>query len=148
MDQLKFFIGKWKCEGKQLANPVFGPEHAITGSADAKMEGDNFWEAFNYEEKKTKVHPGLKVHGLWGWDDTTKRFVRAAGDSRGNWDTGTTLGLVDNKIEWGGNFSGPLGRLPYRHIFTKKSDKEWTQVLEIQGPDGKFAPLEEVTCKK
>ena len=42
-------------------------------------------------------------------------------------------------------------RLPLRrvtHTFTKKSDKEWMMALEIKTPDGKWAPLSEVTCKK
>ena len=149
MEQLKFFVGKWKCAGKQLASPLFGPEHPVEGSAEAKMEGENFWQSFTYEEKKSKVHPGLKVRGMWGWDDTSKRFVRAAGDNRGSWDSGTSLGLVDNKLVWGGDLSGgPAGRVPYRQTFAKKSDREWTQTLELQGRDGKWNALEEVTCKR
>jgi len=148
MEQLKFFNGKWRCDGKQLATSLFGPEHPITGSAEAKMESDSFWQSFTYQEKKTKVHPGLEVHGMWGWDDFGKRFVRAAADSRGGWDTGTAMGLADGKMAWGGDIAGPLGKIAYRQTFTKKSEKEWTQVLELRGPDGKWATLEEVTCKK
>src|SRR5262245_48720981 len=39
LDQLKFFLGKWKCEGKAMASPM-GPEHAVKGSAEAKMDND------------------------------------------------------------------------------------------------------------
>src|SRR4051812_14670793 len=50
MDQLKFFVGKWKCDGKQMASPM-GPEHKITGSADDKLDGDGFYQSWTYEEK-------------------------------------------------------------------------------------------------
>lgn len=147
MDQLKFFVGKWKCEGKAMASPM-GPEHPIKGSAEAKMEGDGFWQAFTYEEKNTKEHMGFKTHGMWGWDAGMKKFVRAAAGNRGNWDSATAPGFEGDKITWTGDLSGPMGTMPFHHTFTKKSDKEWAHTFEIKTPDGKWAPLSEVTCKK
>jgi len=148
LDQLKFLVGKWKCDGKQMATPMMGPEHMFKASADAKMDIDNFWQTWTYEEKKSKEHPGLKVHGMWGWDAGHKRFVRAGADNMGGWDEGTAPGLEGDKLVWSGEFSGPMGAMSYHHTFTKKSDKEWSYLLEIKGPDGKFMPVSEVTCKK
>jgi hypothetical protein len=148
LDQLKFFLGKWKCEGKQLATPTMGPEHPIKGAAEAKMDSDNFWQAWTYEEKKSKEHMGFKVHGMWGWDAGTKKFVRAGADNRGTWDTATAPGVEGDKITWTGELSGPMGVMPFHHTFVKKSDKEWMHALEVKGPDGKWIPLEEVTCKR
>src|SRR4051812_23464067 len=85
MDQLKVFVGKWRCDGKAFANPVSGPEHTFKGSAEAKLESGGHWQAFRYEEKKAKDHPGVEVNGLWGWDAGNKRFVRSAGDANGAW---------------------------------------------------------------
>ena len=148
LDTLKVFLGKWKCEGKAAASPMFGPEHAINGAAEAKLESDNFWQSFTYEEKKTKDHPGLKMKGLWGYDQGSKRFVRAAAGSHGEWDTASAPGGEGEKLTWTGELSGPMGRVPFHHIFAKKSDKEWVQVFEVRGPDGKWFQTEEVTCKK
>jgi hypothetical protein len=147
LDQLKFLVGKWKCDGKQFATPM-GPEHAIKGSADAKMDLNNFWQVWTYEEKKTKEHMGNKVKGMWGWDGAQKKFVRAGADDHGGWDSATAPGFEGDKIVWTGDFTGSMGRMPFHHTFTKKSDKEWTHLLEVKMPDGKFAPIEEVTCKK
>jgi hypothetical protein len=148
LDAFKLFLGKWKCEGKAMASPMTGPEHAIKASAEGKLEVDNFWQSFSYEEKKSKEHPGLKVKGLWGYDQGSKRFVRAAIGNHGEWDTASAPGWEGDKLIWTGELSGPMGRIPFHHTFTKKSDKEWMHVLEVRGPDGKWAQTEEVTCKK
>src|SRR4051794_38884814 len=148
LETLKVFLGKWKCEGKAAASPMFGAEHAIKASAEAKLESDNFWQSFTYEEKKTKEHPGLKMKGLWGYDQGSKRYVRAAAGSHGEWDTASAPGWEGEKLTWTGELSGPMGRVPFHHIFAKKSDKEWVQVFEVRGPDGKWFQTEEVTCKK
>jgi Protein of unknown function (DUF1579) len=146
-DQIKFFVGKWKCDGKQFASPM-GPEHTFKATAESKMDGDNFYQSWTYEEKKSKDHMGMKVKGMWGWDAGTKKFVRAGADNRGGWDTATAPGLEGDKIVWTGEVSGPMGKMPFHHTFTKKSDKEWSMALEAKMPDGKWAPLSEVTCKK
>ena len=148
LDTFKFFLGKWKCEGKAFPGPMSPVEHAVKGSAEAKLIVDNFWQAFTYEEKKTKEHPGLKVNGIWGFDQGSKRYVRAAGDNLGGWDSASAPGWEGDKLVWTGELSGPMGRVPFHHTFTKKSDKEWTHLLELRMPDGKWAPAEDVTCKK
>jgi hypothetical protein len=145
LEQLKFFLGNWKCSGKQLATPMSGPEHTFTGSASAKLESDGFWQEFIYEEKKSKDHPGLKLVGLWGYDTGGKRFIRAAGSSMGGWDSATSIGFNAEKMVWTGDLSSPTGRMPFRQTFTKKSDKEWSFRLELN-VQGNWMPLSEVTC--
>ena len=148
LDTFKSFLGKWKCDGKAFASPLSPVEHAVKGTAEGKLIVDNFWHSFTYEEKKTKEHPGLKVNGLWGYDQGAKRFVRAAAGNHGEWDTASAPGWEGDKLVWTGELSGPMGRVPFHHTFTKKGDKEWTHLLELRLPDGKWAPAEEVTCKK
>jgi hypothetical protein len=148
LETFKFFLGKWKCDGKAFAGPMSPTEHAVKGSAEAKLVVDKFWQSFTYEEKKTKEHPGLMVNGFWGFDQGAKRYVRAAVANHGEWDTASAPGWEGDKLVWTGELSGPMGRLLFYHMFTKKSDKEWTHVLEGRMPDGKWIPLEDVTCKK
>ena len=148
LDTFKFFLGKWKCDGKAFASPLSPTEHGVKGSAEAKLIVDNFWQSFTYEEKKTKEHPGLKVNGVWGFDQGSKRFVRTGAGNHGEWDTASAPGWEGDKLTWTGELSGPMGRVPFHHTFTKKSDKEWTHTLELRLPDGKWIPAEEITCKK
>jgi hypothetical protein len=144
LEQLKVFLGNWKCNGKQLATPMFGPEHAFTGSASARLEADGFWQQFIYEEKKSAQHPGLKLVGLWGYDAGGKRFIRAAGSSQGGWDSATSVGFNADKMVWTGDLSGPTGRMPFRQTFTKR-EKEWSFRLELN-VQGTWVPLTEVSC--
>ena len=96
----------------------------------------------------TKEHPGLKVNGLWGYDQGAKRFVRVGAGNHGEWDTASAPGWEGDKLVWTGELSGPMGRVPFHHTFTKKGDKEWTHLLELRLPDGKWVPAEDITCKK
>jgi len=148
LETFKFFLGKWKCAGKAFPSPISPTEHAVTGTAEAKLEVDNFWQSFTYEEKKTKDHLGLKVKGLWGYDQGSKRYVRAAVGNHGEWDTASAPGWEGDNLVWTGELSGPMGRIPFHHRFTKKGDKEWMHFLEVRTPDGKWIPTEEITCKK
>jgi hypothetical protein len=148
LDTFKVFLGKWRCDGKAFASPLSPTEHGLKATAEGKLIVDNFWQSFAYEEKKTKEHPGLKVNGLWGYDQGTKRFVRAASGNHGEWDTASAPGWEGDKLVWTGELSGPMGRIAFHHTFTKKGDKEWTHFLELRAPDGKWLPAEEVTCKK
>jgi hypothetical protein len=148
LDQLKFLLGKWRCEGRQFASPLSGPEHAFKAVAENKADLDGFWDQFTYEEKKSKDHHGFKVHGLWGWDQADKHLVRAAASTDGNWDSANSPGLEGDQVVWTGEFSGPMGRLPFKHTFVKKSDKEWTHTLDIKDPTGKWTPSEEATCRR
>lgn len=148
MDQLKLFVGKWRCEGKVFANAMSGPEHAFKGSAEAKLVSGGHWQSFVYLETKSKDHAGVEVHGLWGWDAANKRFVRATGDDSGSWDSATSPGFQSDRLVWTGELAGPMGKLPFHHSFVKKSDREWSHALEVKMPDGKWAPWEEATCKK
>jgi hypothetical protein len=148
LDQLKFLMGRWRCDGKQFGSPLFGPEHAFKATAESKPAVDNFWDQYTYEEKKSKDHHGVKVSGFWGWDQGAKKLVRVGASNAGDWDVGSAPGLEGDKIVWTGDFSGAAGRMGYRHTFTKKSDKEWSHVLEIKDPSGKFIPVSEVDCKR
>jgi hypothetical protein len=148
LDTFKFFLGRWKCDGKAFAGPLSPTEHGVKATAEAKMEVDKFWQSFTYEEAKTKEHPGLKAKGLWGYDQGSKRYVSATVGNHGEWDTASAPGWEGDNLVWTGEISGPLGRIAFHHRFTKKGDREWVHFLELRTPDGKWVPSEEITCKK
>lgn len=148
LDQLKFLMGRWRCDGKQFGSAMFGPEHTFKATAENKPAVDNFWDLYTYEEKKSKEHHGVKVQGFWGWDQGAKKLVRVGASNAGDWDVGSAPGLEGDKIVWTGDFSGSAGRMGYRHTFTKKSDREWSHTLEIKDPSGKFILVNEVDCKR
>ena len=148
LETFKFFLGRWKCDGKAFVGPMSPTEHGVKGTAEAKLEVDKFWQSFSYEESKSKEHPGLKVRGLWGYDQGSKRYVSTTVGNHGEWNTASAPGWEGDNLVWTGEISGPLGRIPFHHRFTKKGDKEWVHFLELRTPDGKWVPSEEITCKK
>ena len=140
--------GRWRCVGVQFASARYGPEHRFVATAESKAAVDGFWDQFTYEEMRSKEHHGYKAQGLWGWDQNGKRLVRAAATNVGDWDTGAAPGLEGDRIVWSGEVAGALGRTPYRHTITKKTDREWSQILELKDPTGRYTPINEVTCKR
>jgi len=159
LEQLKFLRGRWQCTGKQLASPMFGPEHRFSALAEVKTAVDGFWDQFNYEERRSKEHRGFKAQGLWGWDQSAKHLVRVGATSAGDWDYGSSPGVDGDKLVWTGELTGPLGRTGYRQTISKKGEREITLVLELKepaaasagthgGPHGNFATINEVDCKR
>ena len=148
LETFKFFLGRWKCDGKAFVSPMSPTEHGVKATAEAKLEVDKFWQSFSYEESKSKEHPGLKVRGLWGYDQGSKRYVSTTVGNHGEWNTASAPGWEGDNLVWTGEISGPLGRIAFHHRFTKKGDKEWVHFLELRTPDGKWVPSEEITCKK
>jgi hypothetical protein len=141
MDQLKFFVGKWKCEGKMFASPMTGPEHAVKGSAEDKLEQDGHWQTWTYEEKKSKEHMGSRPRGCGAG-------TRVTSASCGRVPTPSAAGTrprrracKGDKIVWTGEISGPMGKMPFHHTFTKKSDKEWTHAVGDQDAGRQVGPL-------
>jgi hypothetical protein len=145
--QLDFFRGKWTCAGKQFRS-AFGPEHLFQGSSEITTAADGFWHLWLYQEDRSNVHLGTKVQGLWGWDASNKNFVRASGDSAGQWETATSPGFEGDALRFTGRSSGPLGTFDFRSTFTKQGDRQWSHLLEFRMKEGDFVRFEEVTCKK
>jgi hypothetical protein len=149
LESLRFLMGRWRCDGKQFASATFGPEHAFKATAENKSTVDGAWDEFLYEEKASKEHVGVKVHGLWGWEAASRRLIRATVSSDGTWDSATSPGLEGDKVVWTGDFSTTtLGKLPFRHTFTRKSDKEWMHALEMKDAAGRWSATSEVICKR
>jgi hypothetical protein len=147
-DGLKMFVGNWNCEGIAMLGPGKTPK--IKATAKVKNELDGFWQSFVYTEKKSKDYPmALTAMGTWGWEAQSKKFVRAEFQSTGGYVTGTSTGWVGDTLTWDLKLSNFLGNLTSKHMFTKKSDKEFVHKIEAVMPSNP-APvtLFEVTCKK
>jgi len=147
-DAFKMFAGAWACEG--TAN--LGPEKSAKIKANIKVKNElgGFWQSFVYTEKKTKDYPGaITAMGTWGWDAISKKFVRGEFQSSGGYVTGTSAGWVGDTFTWDLEISNFMGKIKGKHIFTKKSDKEFVHKIDASLP-GPPAPvtLFEVTCKK
>ena len=151
LDTFKGFLGKWKCEGKAFATPMFGPQHAVKGNAEAKLESDNFWQSFSYEEKKTKEHQGLKVKGPVGLRSGHRSVSFASGPVTTA--SGTRRARRDGKgTSWSGRarFRARWDACPFTTRSRKKGEKarEWHTSAGAHPGRQVDADGGHVTCKK
>jgi hypothetical protein len=147
-DALKMFAGNWTCEGTAMVGP--GKMAKIKATAHVKNDLGGFWQSFVYTEKKAKDYPmAITAIGTWGWEAISKKFVRAEFQSNGGYVTGTSTGWAGDTLTWDLEVSNFMGKSDAKHLFIKKSDKEFVHKIETKMP-GSPAPVSlfEVTCKK
>jgi hypothetical protein len=147
-EALKMFVGNWTCQGAAMLGP--GKSAKIKATAKVTSELGGFWQSYVYTEQKTKDYPmALTAMGTWGWDAQAKRFVRAEFQSSGGYVTGNSAGWSGDTMTWDLDMSDFMGRTTAKHLFTKKSDKEFVHKIEAKLPGSPGpVPLFEVTCKK
>jgi len=147
-DALKMFAGSWTCTGDAMLGP--GKTVKVKATAKVKNELGGFWQSYVYTEQKSKDYPmAIMAMGTWGWDAQSKKLVRGEFQSGGGYATGTSTGWSGDTLTWDLEVSNFMGKMNAKHIFIKKSDKEFVHMLEAKMP-GSPAPatLFEVTCKK
>ena len=123
LDQLKMFEGTWRCDGKQPAGPM-GPEQVYKSSFKGKKDVDNFWLAFEYAQKKSKVHTmPITAKGFLGYDPATKKYVTMGVDNMGGSISESSPGWEADKLVFTGD--GQMGgqKISFRETYTKKGDK-------------------------
>jgi len=147
LDQLKMFEGTWRCDGKQPAGPM-GPEQVYKSTFKGKKDVDNFWLAFAYNQKKSKVHTmPISAKGYLGYDPAAKKYVTLGVDNMGGSMSESSPGWEADKLTFSGD--GQMGgqKISFRETYTKKSDKEmiWSGEMKM-GKD--WIPVGTDTCKK
>jgi len=147
-DGLKMFLGSWTCAGTAM----LGPDKTVEIKATAKVKNDlgGFWQSFVYTEQKAKDYPmAITAMGTWGWEAQSKKFVRAEFQSNGGYVTGTSTGWSGDTLTWDLEVSSFMGKMTAKHLFVKKSDKEFVHKMEAKMPGSPTSvPVFEVTCKK
>jgi Protein of unknown function (DUF1579) len=147
LEQLKYFEGNWRCEGKQPAGP-FGPEHPYKSTFKMKKDVDSFWISLEYEQKKSKLHPmPIKAKGFVGFDSVAKKFFTIGVDNTGGWISESSTGWEGDKLVFSGEGSMMGQKVAFRETYAKKGDKAflWTGEMKM-GKD--FISVGSDDCKK
>jgi len=148
MDELKAFVGEWKCTGD--ATGPDGKTHKVTADNVIKADLGGYWQHVKHHELKSKEHPmEFTAEGWWGYDASAKTFTGLFAGSYGASDLRTSKGWEGDTFVWTGDLHGFMGaaKTPCKHSFTKKSDKEVLEKFEVQ-MGGKWVPLQDNVCKK
>ena len=96
------------------------------GMEFAKDDTDGVWLAWSYVQDasaKNKTPP--KGNDLWGYDPSTKTYVR---DKYDNYAPGvrthmTSKGFAGDTVSWEGPVKTPKGDVPFKHTFKKLDGK-------------------------
>jgi hypothetical protein len=147
LDQLKYFEGSWRCDGKVPAGPM-GPEHGYKSTFKVKKDLDGFWYSADYEQKKSKDNPTpIKARGFFSYDTASKKYVFGGFDNAGGMVNETSTGWEGDKMVASGEGTGMGQKIGFRETFTKKGDKEMTWMGELRmGKD--WMVIGSDTCKK
>jgi hypothetical protein len=149
MDELKWFVGDWKCSG-EAPGPEPGKTHKSTSENVVKPDLGGYWLAVKHHEPKSKDNPmEFTAMGWWGYDSLAKQFTGLFAGTYGAWETRTSKGWEGDTFVWTGKLHDVMGipEAPLKHSFTKKGDKEGTEKFEVQ-VGGKWMTLGDNTCKK
>ena len=145
---LKVMEGKWKCEGK-FPDSAFGKSHTAKAVVETKSDLNGYFYVARYEEKKAKDNPMPYVmNEVIGFDPSKGELVRTDTDGMGAITHLSSKGWDGDKMVWAGETMAGPQKLGFKETQTKKSDKEVVIAMEMAGPDGVFAPMGELVCKK
>ncbi|MCC7111146.1 MAG: DUF1579 family protein [Deltaproteobacteria bacterium] len=145
---LKPIEGKWKCDGK-MNDSMFGKGHAISASVEVKSDLNGYFRTMRYEEKKTKDNASpYMMSSFIAWDPSKTQFVRTDLDGMGMITHLSAKGWDGDKLAFAGEFHMGAQKMQIKDTMTKKGDKELASLIEMAGPDGKWFPLSESSCKK
>jgi hypothetical protein len=147
LDTLKFLLGSWRCTGKLLADGGSARPRSFAASLRVRPTSGSFWHTYDYEERRARDHAGVKVHGVWGYDQGEKKYVRSAYANNGSWEIAASSGWDGSRLVWIGHLYQPGGKVSFRHVFTKKSEREIVHSWEL-GETGKSTPINEVSCRR
>jgi hypothetical protein len=123
--ELGYFVGTWKCQESWMKSDL-GPAYESTATLVAKDDTDGVWIAWSYiQDASAKNKTPPKGNDLWGYDPSTKTFVR---DKYDNYAPGvrthlTSKGFVGDTITWEGPVKTPKGEVPFKHTFKKLDGK-------------------------
>ena len=149
MDKMKGMVGTWKCDGKaaDMGKPSM---HPIKSTMKMSSELGGHWIMVNYDEAKTKENPmPFAFKEVIGWDKEKAMYNRMFIDNMG----GTAMfhaspAAADGKMEWNGEAQMGAMKMPMKDVVTMKGEKEVLVDVTAQGPDGKWMPVANMTCKK
>lgn len=148
MDRVKWMVGTWQCTGKTMASEM-GPEHPSEAQVVIEMALDGHWLLSHYREKKTAQNP-MPISGdeSWTYDAAEKMWNRLAIDNMGGWAIGTAKGWEKGKLVFTSDAMMGGQKMKTRDTFTQKNPHEIDYLGEMETPDGKWAALWSINCKK
>jgi hypothetical protein len=130
-----YFTGTWRCD-EAWTKTDFNPDYKSGAILQATDNLDGVWLVWSYQQQPSPgvPHPA-KGADFWGYDPTTKTFVRTKIDAYlpGKATQLTSTGWNGDTIAWEGETLTPNGPAPFKHTFTKVDGSTIKGALFIAG---------------
>ena len=144
--RLGYFVGKWTSEGEMKASPM-GPGGKVT-MTDTCEWFDGRFAVVCHSEGKTPMGPS-KTIGIMSYSPEEKVYTYYAADNSGMTMASVPRGTVQGST-WSYTDESLMGGTKVKSRVTIKevSPTSYTFSMDMQGPDGKWAPLMESKSTK
>ena len=144
--RLGYFVGKWTTEGEMKPSPM-GPGGKVTSTDDCQWFEGHFAVVCR-SEGKSPMGPGKSI-GILGYSTEEKVYTYYGVESSPMIMTTVPKGTVQGNT-WTYTDEGTMGGQKYKSRVTIKevSPTSYTFTMEMQGPDGKWAPMIESKSTK
>jgi hypothetical protein len=139
--RLGYFVGKWTAEGEMKPGPM-GPGGKFTSSDNCEWFEGRF-AVVCHSEGKTAMGP-MKGIGILSYSPEEKVYTYAGVDNSGMTMTTIPRGTVQGDT-WTYTDESMMGgkKVKTRVVIKELSPTAYTFRMEMQGPDGKWAPMME-----
>lgn len=140
-EEFKRFVGKWNCMAKTADSAdKKGYTYEATFEVKSLLGGKAVME--DYKEKANKDHKSpYSTNGVWGYDSNMGKFTGYNVDNSGGISTRTSTGWTADTWTW--DIGDGL-----KFVFNEKGGKNLSIGVEVKGKDGKWANVNNLTCKK
>jgi Protein of unknown function (DUF1579) len=140
-ERLAYFVGKWNAEGEVKPGPM-GPGGAIKASDTCEWFEGRF-SVVCHSEGSGPTGPSKSI-GILSYNPEQKVYTYYGVDNSGMTMASVPKGTVKGDT-WTYTDQGTMGGKKYKSRVTIKelSPTSYTFRMEMQGPDGKWAPLME-----
>jgi len=139
--RLGYFVGKWTGEGDVKPGPM-GPGGKMTSSDDCQWF-DGRYSVICHSTAKTPTGESKSI-GILGYSTEEKVYTYYGVDNSPMTMASVPKGTIQGDT-WTYNDEGMMGgkKMKTRVTIKEVSPKEYTFKMEMQGPDGKWAPMME-----
>jgi hypothetical protein len=144
--RLAYFVGKWTAEGEVKPGPM-GPGGKFTTSDNCEWFEGRF-SVICHSEGRMPMGPSKSI-GILGYSDEEKVYTYYGVDNSNMTMASVPRGTVRGNT-WTYTDEGMMGGKTVKSRVTIKelSPTEYTFRMEMQGPDGKWAPIMESKNRK
>jgi hypothetical protein len=144
--RLSYFVGKWTTEGEMKAGPM-GPAGKMT-STDTCEWFEGRFAVVCHSDGKTPMGANKSL-GILGYSPEEKVYTYYAVDNSGMTMASVPHGTVKGDT-WTYTDEGLMGgkKVKTRVTIKELSPAAYSFVMEMQGPDGKWAPAAESKSTK